>query len=105
MRFVDSSANAGVLALFDSTAQQWPLYLQTIFASASAAGFRAAAMPLDAVKTVLQVDGRDGLKQLMARWRDGGSSVLFRGAVASSAATFVSHYPWFTAFRQQIWPF
>lgn len=26
----------------------------------------------------------------------GGSSVLFRGAMASSAATFVSHYPWFT---------
>lgn len=23
--------------------------------------------------------------------------MLFRGAMASSAATFVSHYPWFTA--------
>ena len=84
MRFVDSSANAGVLALFETTsAHQWPVWIQTIFASASAASFRAFLMPLDAVKTVLQVDGPDGLKQLMARWRAGGSSVLFRGAKGS----------------------
>eukprot|EP00913_Durusdinium_trenchii_P034497 g32273.t1 len=129
MRFVDSSANAGVLAFFQSAhAENWPVWIQTIFASASAASLRIALMPLDAVKTVLQVDGHHGLAQLFARCRagrgegstfrptqchqflgkrwpvdiavpTGGSSVLFRGAMASSAATFVSHYPWFTVFN------
>ncbi|CAK8992278.1 Mitochondrial carrier-like protein L276 (VMC1) (Viral mitochondrial carrier) [Durusdinium trenchii] len=100
MRFVDSSANAGVLAFFQSAhAENWPVWIQTIFASASAASLRIALMPLDAVKTVLQVDGHHGLAQLFARCRAGGSSVLFRGAMASSAATFVSHYPWFTVFN------
>eukprot|EP00438_Fugacium_kawagutii_P016264 Skav226627 [mRNA] locus=scaffold2041:493990:494946:+ [translate_table: standard] len=101
MRFVDSSANAGVLALFEATHAEkiWPVWFQTIFASASAASLRIALMPLDAVKTVLQVDGQHGLAQLFARCRSGGSSVLFRGAMASSAATFVSHYPWFTVFN------
>jgi len=101
MRFVDSSANAGVLALFEAThaEKMWPVWIQTIFASASAASLRLALMPLDSVKTVLQVDGQHGLAQLLARCRAGGSSVLFRGAMASSAATFVSHYPWFTVFN------
>lgn len=101
MRFVDSSANAGVLALFEAThaEKMWPVWIQTIFASGSAASLRIALMPLDAVKTVLQVDGQHGLAQLFARCRAGGSSVLFRGAMASSAATFVSHYPWFTVFN------
>lgn len=101
MRFGDSASNAGVLAFFGATNREdVPVWFQTIFASASAASIRIALMPVDAVKTVLQVDGKQGLSSLLRRFHTGGSSVLFRGAMASSAATFVSHYPWFTVFNQ-----
>eukprot|EP00439_Symbiodinium_sp_Y106_P021701 s135_g2.t1 len=101
MRFGDSASNAGVLAFFGATNREdVPVWFQTIFASASAASIRIALMPVDAVKTVLQVDGKQGLSSLLRRFNTGGSSVLFRGAMASSAATFVSHYPWFTVFNQ-----
>eukprot|EP00930_Biecheleria_cincta_P040569 TRINITY_DN27791_c0_g1_i2.p1 TRINITY_DN27791_c0_g1~~TRINITY_DN27791_c0_g1_i2.p1 ORF type:complete len:597 (-),score=96.72 TRINITY_DN27791_c0_g1_i2:24-1814(-) len=106
-RFGDAAANAGVLAFFDGTdARHWPVWLKTIFASASAAMMRVALMPVDSVKTVMQVDGKQGLPMLMLRWRAGGVSVFYRGAVASSAATFVSHYPWFVVFNglNDAWP-
>lgn len=106
-RFGDAAANAGVLAFLDGTdARQWPIWLKTIFASGSAAMMRVALMPVDAMKTVMQVDGKQGLPMLMLRWRAGGASVFYRGAMASSAATFVSHYPWFVVFNSlnDAWP-
>jgi hypothetical protein len=36
---------------------------------------------------------------LSDRIKSEGISVLFSGAVASSAATFVGHYPWFAAYN------
>eukprot|EP00931_Biecheleriopsis_adriatica_P090691 TRINITY_DN64630_c0_g1_i1.p1 TRINITY_DN64630_c0_g1~~TRINITY_DN64630_c0_g1_i1.p1 ORF type:complete len:592 (+),score=105.03 TRINITY_DN64630_c0_g1_i1:184-1959(+) len=99
-RFGDSAANAGVLAFFDGTeARHWPVWVKTIFASTSASLMRIALLPVDALKTVMQVEGKQGRHQLVMRWRIGGASVFYRGAMASSAATFVSHYPWFTVFN------
>jgi hypothetical protein len=42
-----------------------------------------------------QVEGKDGVKKLMAKFRTSGPSAFFQGALASAAATFVGHYPWF----------
>jgi Mitochondrial carrier protein len=53
-------------------------------------------MPIDTCKTVLQVDGARGFKSLVSRVRDGDVSALYTGALATIAATIVSHYPWFT---------
>ena len=96
-RFGDTAANSGMLALLEgheSTANI-PVGIKTASASAAAAAFRVALMPLDAMKTIMQVEGKQGLSLLGAKVAKGGPTVLFHGALAASAATFVGHYPWF----------
>lgn len=44
---------------------------------------------------MLQVEGKKGFPALVKKVRVGGVPVLFHGALAASAATFVGHYPWF----------
>ena len=45
------------------------------------------------------MEGKDGLKKLMAKFRVAGTSTFFQGAIAASAATFVGHYPWFFVYN------
>ena len=52
-RFGDTAANAGALALLETTAL--PVALKTFLASCSAALFRIAITPIDTLKTMLQV--------------------------------------------------
>jgi len=47
----------------------------------------------------MQVEGKDGIKKLMAKFRTSGPSTFFQGALASAAATFVGHYPWFFVYN------
>jgi len=99
-RFGDTAANAGVMALFESTdARGWPTMVKTLFASAIAAGMRIALVPLDTIKTVLQVEGRAGLQVIATKYTTGGVPVFFHGSIATSAATFLGHYPWFATFN------
>jgi hypothetical protein len=100
-RFGDTAANAGVLALFEhsETAKHWPSAFKTVFSSASAASMRIILVPVDTVKTMMQVEGKEGLPKLQAKLKAHGPSVMFHGALATSAATFVGHYPWFTVFN------
>lgn len=100
-RFGDTAANAGVLALLneaEATANM-PIWLKTGAASASAGLFRIFLMPVDAMKTIMQVEGKAGLPALMAKVRTSGPTVLYHGALAASAATFVGHYPWFATYN------
>lgn len=56
-RFGDTAANAGMLSLlaeFEAT-RSLPLGLQTVAASAAAGCWRLLLLPLDAVKTMMQV--------------------------------------------------
>ena len=39
------------------------------------------------------------MKKLMAKFRVAGPSTFFQGALASAAATFVGHYPWFFVYN------
>lgn len=71
--------------------------VKTLFASAGAAAFRVFLMPIDTFKTSLQVDG--GAEKIMSRLKDGGPVILYQGALASAAATFVGHYPWFLTYN------
>jgi len=100
-RFGDTAANAGVLALFDAneSVRNWPAFAKTVFSSATAASMRIALVPVDTVKTIMQVEGKQGLPKLAAKYRASGMPVFFHGAIATSAATFVGHYPWFTVFN------
>ena len=48
---------------------------------------------------VVQVEGKHGFKALRTKVGTGGVPVLYHGALAASAATFVGHYPWFFTVR------
>ncbi|CAD7695982.1 unnamed protein product [Ostreobium quekettii] len=100
-RFGDTAANTGVLALMDSSAstRDLPVWAKTGAASVTAGLWRIFLMPVDACKTMLQVEGAKGLKVLGSKVTKGGPTVLYHGALAASAATMVGHYPWFATYN------
>jgi hypothetical protein len=61
----------------------------------SAACFRMILTPIDTLKTTLQVQGAGGSTLLRQRIKTNGVGSLWWGALATAAATFVGHYPWF----------
>eukprot|EP00126_Sphaerothecum_destruens_P010643 Sdes_comp20786_c0_seq4m16927 len=100
-RFGDTAANAGSLSLLDSyeTTKSLPVAAKTIVASTAAASWRICLMPIDTWKTIKQVEGSNGLNILRQKLKTSGPRVLFHGALAASAATFVGHFPWFFTFN------
>lgn len=56
-------------------------------------------MPIDTIKTCLQVYGSDGLTILKERLKSDGIPSLYYGSVASCGATIVGHYPWFLMYN------
>lgn len=100
-RFGDTAANAGIIALLQSNPymRRLPELVKTVFASVAAAAFRMILTPIDTVKTTLQTQGRNGLHLLRARIKKYGIGTLWYGALATAAATFVGHYPWFGTYN------
>jgi len=105
-RFGDTAANAGIVAILESYPKttDWPLPLKTLCASLFAGLWRIVLTPIDACKTVLQVDGKEGLDRLWGEVTtisssSGGPAVLYRGALATAAATAVGHFPWFLTYN------
>ncbi|KZT01943.1 mitochondrial carrier [Laetiporus sulphureus 93-53] len=100
-RFGDTAANAGILALLQSNSfmKRLPALAKTVFASLAAACFRMILTPVDTVKTTMQTDGKAGLAILKTRIKKYGIGSLWYGAVATAAATFVGHYPWFGTYN------
>ena len=98
-RFGDTAANTGMLSLLnalDST-KDLAVGVKTISASAAAALFRVILMPVDTVKTTMQVTGK--FSDVVSKVKLSGPSVLFHGSVAAATATFVGHYPWFFTYN------
>jgi len=100
-RFGDTAANTGMLTIMNShpNTKELPTAVKTLGASVAAASWRIFLMPIDASKTILQVEGKDGLQKLRAKVAVGGPRVLWHGALAASGATFVGHFPWFVTFN------
>jgi hypothetical protein len=100
-RFGDTAANTGTVVLLDNmdATKDLPVAAKTAAASASAAGFRIFLMPIDTIKTSMQVGGKDGLSNLRNKLKARGPSVFWYGALASASATFVGHYPWFLTYN------
>jgi len=65
----------------------------------SPASFRVALMPIDTLKTVLQVEGAAGGALLRAKLAASGPGVLFSGALGAASASLVSHWPWFAVYN------
>jgi hypothetical protein len=93
-RFGDTAANTGMLVLLDSLEQTKKLDVASKTAAASVAAglFRIVLMPIDAVKTSMQVGG--SFKPLAQKIKTSGVGVLWHGALASSGATMIGHWPW-----------
>lgn len=100
-RFGDTAANAGILALLASNSylNRLPEFIKTVFASLVAAAFRIVLTPVDTVKTTLQAQGKPGWTILKQRIKQYGVTTLWYGAIATAAATFVGHYPWFATYN------
>jgi hypothetical protein len=64
---------------------------KTIAASASAALFRIVLMPIDTVKTTMQVTGK--FSNVVDKIKLNGPLTLYNGSLAAASATFVGHYP------------
>ena len=100
-RFGDTAANSLVIAAFsslDPTASV-PLIVKTAGGSLAAGLWRIVLMPIDTVKTTLQVSGDKGPELIRDRISKYGLQILYSGSVAASAATFVGHFPWFLTYN------
>lgn len=98
-RFGDTAANSGMLALLDNspTTKDLPIAMKTAAASTAAALFRILLMPVDTIKTMMQVEG--SAANLFRKVQLHGPSTLFHGSVAASVATLAGHYPWYTTYN------
>jgi len=56
-------------------------------------------MPIDTLKTCLQVYGDRGLNIVKDRVTNEGIKSLYLGSIASCGATIVGHYPWFLTYN------
>ena len=96
-RFGDTAMNVGILELTKDT--DLPIWAKTGIASGGAASWRLFLMPIDALKTTLQVHGNSGLNVLNTKLKNNGPKILWNGTGASISATFVGHYPWFVTYN------
>lgn len=58
----------------------------------SAGLFRIVLMPIDALKTIMQVEGKNGAKMLALKIKTHGPSVLFHGALGAMSATMSASF-------------
>jgi hypothetical protein len=95
-RFASTAANDGVEALLASLefTKDWGAGRSTVIASIVVGLWRVILMPIDTCKTVLQVDSKEGFRNLMRRVKAGKISVLYQGAIANALSSMVGHYPW-----------
>ena len=96
-RFGDTAANNGILSLLSQSSL--PIAVQTGVASCAAGAFRILLMPIDTIKTVLQVEGSNGTRVLKQKIKEQGIKTMFHGSMAASFATMVGHYPWFATYN------
>lgn len=98
-RFGDTAANTGVITMLNAmdATKDLPIGIKTVAASASAAMFRIFLMPIDTVKTTMQVTGK--FSNVVTKVKTSGVPVLYHGSLAAASATFVGHYPWFFTYN------
>jgi len=96
-RFGDTAANNGVQAALRSieATKDWSTAKVSIICSLVAGLFRILLVPLEVIKTTMQVEGKLGLSSLLRRISQRGLCCLFEGVLATFAAHFCGHYPWF----------
>lgn len=100
-RFGDTFSNTLFLSFMNNneSTQNLPVALKTIGASLVAASYRIFLTPIDTTKTILQVQGKNGIEVLKKKIKTSGFRVMYHGALATAAATFFGHFPWFFTYN------
>ena len=52
-------------------------------------------IPLDALKTMMQVEGSAGTRILLAKLKEHGVFALWDGATVAALSMIATHYPWY----------
>jgi len=100
-RFGDTAANTGAITLLNSheVTKNLPIGFKTAVASFSAAVFRIILMPIDTIKTTMQVTGKFNSIISKIKTTSKGPLILYDGSLAAASATFVGHFPWFFTYN------
>lgn len=98
-RFGDIASNTYITNYFKENNKNISLPIQTFIGSSMATSWRLFLMPIDTLKTTLQVEGNNGFKLLKNKINKNGYKVLYNGSMASLSATFMGHYPWFLTYN------
>ena len=100
-RFGDTAANVGMLTLLNDheKTKNLPILFKSVCASGAAALWRINIMPIDTLKTSLQVNGSDGISKLRTKFKINGIRVFYHGALGAFGATYVGHFPWFFTYN------
>ena len=75
-----------------------PVWQTTALASGGSSLWRLGLMPLDSLKTSMQVHGKDGARILRQKVATSGPGVLFHGYLGTAGASMLGYYPWFFTF-------
>ena len=92
-RFGDTFSNAIILNFLKK--YRIPIFIKTIIASGTAGIIRIIISPIDTIKTMKQVEGKNAITKLRNRIKENGFLSLCDGALANSVLTIIGHYPWF----------
>ena len=98
-RFGDTFSNTFSLSVCENNKglNELPIFVKTGFASICAGVFRIGLMPIDTLKTSMQVNG--DMSRLSKNLKKAGPKILFNGSLSSASATIVGHYPWFMTYN------
>jgi len=100
-RFGDTASNTGVITILDSydSTKELPLFMKTMCSSSIASLWRIGIMPIDTVKTSLQVNGKDGIQILANKYKENGIRIYYYGSFGAFSATYLGHFPWYTTYN------
>lgn len=97
-RFGDVASNTYITNYFKNN-NNIPIPIQTLIASSIAASWRVFLVPIDTIKTSLQVEGKKAIPLLKNKVKNDGFRIMYNGSIASLSASFVGHYPWFLTYN------
>ena len=96
-RFGDTASNMAVMSYYENS--DMGRAKKTFISSLLAGTWRIAIIPVDAMKSNLQVHGKNGLNVLKKNIKSNGFRTLYNGAMASYSATVIGHFPWFYTYN------
>ena len=99
-RFGDTAANIGTLTFLEKNekTKELNIGIKTTIASVFAGLWRINLMPIDTLKTTLQIEGKcfTIIKKII---KLGGPSVLYHGSLGAFSATYSGNFHWYFTFN------